>query len=128
MAFSITELGMRAYLNLVTWRNGALVGTDAEGNRYYRSKRVGPGGREKRWVKFNGGASEATRVPPEWHGWLHHTFANPPGERNPLRRTWQAPHEPNATGTSAAYLPPGHALRGGTRKRATGDYEAWTPN
>ena len=35
--------------------------------------------------------------------------------------------EPNHTGTNAAYLPPGHDLRGGKRDRATGDYEAWQP-
>ncbi len=127
MAFSITELGLRAYLRFVTWRHGALVGTDAEGNRYYRSKRVRPGQREKRWVVFNGGESEATRVPPEWHGWLHHMFKDPPAPDNPLRRPWQKPHNPNLTGTAEAYLPRGHVLRGGARPPATGDYEAWTP-
>ena len=40
---------------------------------------------------------------------------------------WQKPHLPNATGTAASYRPPGHDYEGGHRARATGDYEAWTP-
>jgi NADH:ubiquinone oxidoreductase subunit len=31
------------------------------------------------------------------------------------------------TGTELAYRPPGHALAGNHRDKATGDYEAWTP-
>jgi len=31
------------------------------------------------------------------------------------------------TGTVSGYRPPGHALMGGKRRKATGDYEAWTP-
>jgi NADH:ubiquinone oxidoreductase subunit len=126
MAFNITEWGLTAYLRLVTWRDGAPVGTDGTGNAYYRSRRVRAGRREKRWVVYAGDA-EATRVPPEWHGWLHHTFAEPPSADSPHRRPWQKPPEVNATGTSHAYLPPGHPLRGGHRPHATGDYEPWTP-
>ena len=107
---------------LNSWSTGTKVGEDSLGNRYFRAKKG-----SRRWVLYNG-SNDASRVPPEWHGWLHHMFRDPPSKENPLRRAWQAPHEPNATGTSAAYLPPGHALRGGARKRATGDYEAWTPN
>lgn len=127
MAFDLTEFGLRAYLRFVTWRRGQLVGKDALGNRYYRSSKVAPGGREKRWVVFDGGKSEATRVPPEWHGWLHHTFKEPPGDTSPFRRPWQQPPEANPTGTGHAYLPPGHPLRGSHRAKATGDYEPWTP-
>ena len=43
------------------------------------------------------------------------------------RHPWQQEHQPNLTGTAAAYRPPGHELEGGRRARATGDYEAWTP-
>ncbi|MEC8792576.1 MAG: NADH:ubiquinone oxidoreductase subunit NDUFA12, partial [Pseudomonadota bacterium] len=31
------------------------------------------------------------------------------------------------TGTRYAYRPPGHASQGGQRAKATGDYQAWTP-
>ncbi len=127
MGFNITEFGMRAYLGYKTWRFGEKVGTDAEGNRYYRDRRSAGTKLERRWVAFNGGESEASRVPPEWHAWLHHQIKEPPADSNPLRRPWQKEHAPNLTGTSGAYLPPGHLLRGGERARATGDYEPWTP-
>ena len=53
---------------LFTWRRGTKVGEDSEGNIYYRNADD-----SKRWVIFNGEA-EASRVGPEWHGWLHRTF------------------------------------------------------
>jgi len=112
---------------LFTWFRGALVGTDAAGNRYFRDKRSRPGARERRWVLYNG-KPEATRVPPEWHSWLHHTTDGvPPADGGP-RQPWQKPHVENLTGTDAAYRPPGHVLRGGKRERATGDYEPWRPS
>jgi NADH:ubiquinone oxidoreductase subunit len=43
-------------------------------------------------------------------------------------KPWEKPHIPNLTGTIAAYRPSGAISRGGERQRATGDYEAWTPN
>ena len=111
---------------LYTWLNGRLVGADAFGNRYYEHKsRIRPDGRRKRWVLYSGMA-EASKVPPDWHGWLHHIDDEPGGGGEP-RFEWQKDHLPNLTGTPYAYRPPGHALRGGRRDRATGDYEPWTP-
>jgi NADH:ubiquinone oxidoreductase subunit len=104
---------------LMTWRAGRLVGTDAEGNRYYRN-----GDGSRRWVIFNG-ISEASRVPPDWHGWLHQTWQDPPTAVPLLKKAWEKPHLPNATGTGAAYHPPGSLLAAVPAKRA--DYEAWTP-
>jgi len=40
---------------------------------------------------------------------------------------WERPHHPNLTGTPQTYRPRGSEYRGGKRARATGDYEAWTP-
>jgi len=113
---------------LFTWLRGEPVGTDRFGNRYYRERGgvIGPRGRERRWVMYNGEV-EATRVPPEWHAWLHHLAAEPPKREGPVR-AWQKEHMPNLTGTAGAYLPPGHELRGGHRAKATGDYEPWVPN
>jgi len=79
---------------------GEQVGTDAQGNTYYRSNIKTPDGRDKRWVIYNG-ANDSSRVPPEWHGWLHHTFALPPTVDAPKPKAWEAPHQPNLTGTSA---------------------------
>ena len=116
----------QTYIRVFTKRNGVLVGTDRYGNTYYRMKTTAPGQRERRWVMYVG-EPEATKVPPEWHGWLHHTYDAPIAETSPLVKPWVKPHQANATGTLQAYRPPGHMLEGGRRARATGDYQAWTP-
>ena len=106
---------------------GKFVGKDGLGNKYYKGKPRKGYRREKRWVLYNG-VPEASNIPPEWHGWLHYQTDTVPSEdNNPLRRPWQKPHTPNLTGTTGAYRPPGHLLSGGKRDKATGDYEAWTP-
>jgi NADH:ubiquinone oxidoreductase subunit len=118
---------------IMTWFRGELVGTDVFGNRYYRDKakrKLERGGgrfsREKRWVIYNG-EPEGSRVPPEWHAWLHHTVDDVPADGGKLKYAWQKPHQPNLTGTPDAYRPPGSLIRGGHRAPAAGDYEAWKP-
>ncbi|MGK2285794.1 NADH:ubiquinone oxidoreductase subunit NDUFA12 [Pedomonas sp. V897] len=106
---------------LFTKRRGELVGQDDQGNQYYRER----DGR-RRWVIYNGDV-EASRVPPEWHAWLHYTVDAPPTEKPPVVKPWEKPKEPNLTGTPAAYAPPGALQAGGVRPPATGDYEAWRP-
>jgi NADH:ubiquinone oxidoreductase subunit len=112
---------------LDTFFNGEAVGKDAEGNRYYRERREPRGRRRRRWVIYNG-AAEASRVPPEWHAWLHFTSDSPLTGNPSLTKPWQKPHQANATGTQAAYRPPGSQYEGGKRAPATGDYEPWRPN
>ncbi|HCQ71125.1 MAG: NADH:ubiquinone oxidoreductase subunit NDUFA12 [Alphaproteobacteria bacterium] len=105
-----------------------LVGTDGYGNKYYRGKPRKGYYRERRWVMYKD-SPEASLVPPEWHGWLHHqTDIIPAEDEEAYRREWQKPHTPNMTGTNQAYRPPGHILSGGQRDSATGDYEPWSPN
>ena len=111
---------------LYTWLNGKLVGIDEFSNRYYRGKGKRLHGRERRWVVFKGKA-EASKVPPEWHAWLHHTTDAPLTESAAQALPWQKMHVPNLTGTPNAYRPRGHDLKGGRRAAATGDYEPWTP-
>lgn len=113
-------IGTRLY----TWLKGNLVGTDQFGNRYYRGPVRQPSGRERRWVLYKGSA-EASKVPPEWHAWLHHTTDRPIAAE---ARAWRKEHIPNLTGTPNGYLPSGADARGGQRDQATGDYEAWQPN
>jgi NADH:ubiquinone oxidoreductase subunit len=113
-------------VNVFTWRAGVLVGTDEAGNRYYREKKPRPNRRERRWALY-AGEPEATLVPPEWHGWLHHSMDTPLPANSSFHKPWIKAHQPNATGTLAAYRPPGHLFQGGQRDKATGDYEAWTP-
>ena len=104
---------------LWTRRNGTRVGEDALGNVYYQTAHGA-----RRWVVYNGEA-EASRVPTQWFGWLHHTVAEPPTVSLPARKFWEKPSLPNLTGTPMAYAPPGSILKAEPVKRQ--DYEAWTP-
>jgi len=104
---------------LFTWRNGKSVGTDAEGNLYYQTVDG-----KRRWVIFNG-ETEASRVSPEWHGWLHHTWDEPPTALALPRKVWEKPHLPNLTGTARAFAPQGSIRR--AQPETPSDYEAWTP-
>jgi NADH:ubiquinone oxidoreductase subunit len=127
---------------LFTWWNGATVttmlnsaltgekvGSDAQGNNYYRAKKPYPkghpfAGKERRWVIYNG-ANDASRVPAEWHGWLHGSFAEGenggvPESNLPAPRIWEVDYTPNATGTPLAHRP--------HRGRKDGAYEAWSPD
>ena len=111
--------GQTIATRLFTSRNGKRVGEDAQGNVYYQTA---DGAR--RWVVYNGDI-EASRVGPEWHGWLHHTFKEPPTREPLTHKAWEKPHEANPTGTSAAYHPPGSLYRADPAKRR--DYDAWQP-
>ena len=68
---------------------------------------------------------EASRVSPDWHGWLHYTFDEPPSERPLPHKAWEKPHIENLTGTALAYAPPGSIRREQPAERR--DYEAWSP-
>ncbi len=103
-----------------------LVGTDEFGNHYYRAKRDRRYGRERRWVIYKG-KDEASKVPPEWHVWLHHTVDEPLTEDAATAMEWQKGHQPNLSGTNAAYRPQGHEFKSRHHGAATGDYEAWSP-
>jgi NADH:ubiquinone oxidoreductase subunit len=105
---------------LFTWRKGIRVGSDDQGNIYYKNKDA-----SRRWVIYNGEA-EASRVSPDWHGWLHHTWAHPPTDKPLKHKAWEAPHQENLTGTAAAYAPPG-SIRAAGAPKARRDYDAWEP-
>ena len=108
-------------------KRGVPVGTDEFGNRYFQSRdTTSYDGRRRRWVVYNGYA-DASKVPPDWHGWLHYTFDEPPTEHPLPRRSWEKDHLPNLTGTPMAWRPQGSLAAEGRRPAATGDYEAWRP-
>ena len=111
---------------LFTKMRGERVGTDAEGNHYYQDKRVIAGRRRKRWVMYNG-VVEASRVPADWHGWLHYTTDTPPPAGGRPRKAWQKEHLPNLTGTPLAYHPPGSAVAENHDSKPKPHYEAWRP-
>ncbi|MEC9141675.1 MAG: NADH-ubiquinone oxidoreductase subunit NDUFA12 family protein, partial [Pseudomonadota bacterium] len=79
-----------------------LVGSDAFGNRYYEERKARPGKPPRRYVRYNG-MVEASKVPADWHGWLHHTEDSPPPEGGYARHDWQLDHQPNTTGTKLAH-------------------------
>ncbi len=109
-----------------TWRKGEFVGTDGIGNRYYRAKSALPESiPERRWVIY-AGYSEASQVPPGWHGWMHHRVDTPPTGHETTRE-WQLPHQENLTGSSGAYRPPGSIAVGGRPVLQAPDYQAWRP-
>ena len=105
-------------------RHGASVGTDELGNEYFQSK--GPvNGKVRRWVIYQG-PNDASRIAPDWYGWMHGMTDLTPDQLPPVRG-WEKPPLANQTGTSGAYRPAGALERGGRRAAATGDYEAWSP-
>ena len=101
-----------------TWRKGEKVGEDDAGNVFYQSKEG------KRWVIFNGEA-EASKVSPDWHGWLHYTWDEPPTTAPLAHKSWEKPHQENLTGTVAAYAPPGSMRQAEPADRR--DYQPWVP-
>ena len=106
---------------LFTSRKGQFVGDDEQGNKYYRTA-----DNKRRWVIYNG-VAEASKISADWHGWMHHTFDDPPSEAPLLRKVWEKDHQANMTGTDGAYHPPGSVLTPARRPRVAGDYEAWQP-
>ncbi|HJM92918.1 MAG: NADH:ubiquinone oxidoreductase subunit NDUFA12 [Alphaproteobacteria bacterium] len=114
-------MGATVGTRLMTWWKGAEVGKDGFGNRYFREKSGG----DRRWVIYEGDP-EASKVPAEWHAWLHHTCDAPPLGARP-KIPWEKPHLANQTGTSGAYRPGGSVLSDRERQKSGGDYQAWTP-
>lgn len=104
---------------IFTWRRGIRVGTDEQGNIYYQNKDA-----SRRWVIYNG-ETEASRVSPDWHGWLHFTWKDAPTIKPLKHKPWEAPHHENLTGTEAAYAPSGSIRNAAPVSRR--DYEAWQP-
>lgn len=104
---------------LFTWRKGVKVGEDEQGNCYYTTR---DGAR--RWVIYNGEV-EASRIGADWHGWLHHTFDDAPGNQPLQHKAWEKPHQANLTGTAMAYAPAGSIRKSAPSERR--DYDAWSP-
>lgn len=111
--------GQTINTRLWSWRKGVRVGEDDQGNRFYQSRDG-----KRRWVLFNG-ENEASRISPDWHGWLHHTWDQPPTKEPLAHKEWEQPHLANQTGTNMAYAPAGSLRQAHPQDRR--DYEAWQP-
>lgn len=111
---------------LFSFFSGQLVGQDAFGNRYFTEKKAPKSGRAKRWVIYNGMA-EPSKVPAQWHGWLHYTHNTPPTQKTVTPHAWEKPHLPNLTGTKGAYAPEGSLSASGEHAKTVAEYTPWSP-
>ena len=115
-------------IRLLIWFKGNFVGCDTYGNRYYEEKRnrSSNGSKPRRWVIYQGN-HEASKVPPEWHAWLHYRADQP---LQGQVYAWQKPYKPNFTGTPKAYKPEtiknGKVIKLTTKVKRS--YEPWKPN
>ena len=94
---------------------GKLVGKDQFGNKYYSNSRG------KRWVIYKN-AIESSKIPAEWHSWIHFLKMNKPTEDN-KKFSWQKQHEENLTGTKKAHKPEGSLIH--NSKKNMKKYETW---
>ncbi|WP_208441989.1 NADH:ubiquinone oxidoreductase subunit NDUFA12 [Bartonella raoultii] len=108
-----------------TWRKGKRIGEDQFGNVYYEGG-WHKDGYPRRWVIYKD-YSEASTIPPGWHGWIHHRRECPPTQEDYRPYEWEKPHLANMTGTSEAYRPKGAIPYSGERSYVHEDYDAWSP-
>ncbi len=92
------------------------VGTDEFGNCYYKNKKNG-----KRHVIYQG-LAEASKIPAQWHGWIHYTTDIIPVKVNTHKASWQKIHIPNLTGTKNSYSPNKNKPQKNSK-----NYEPWKP-
>ena len=97
---------------------GKLVGKDGFGNKYYSDSKE-----KKRWVIYKKRV-ESSKIPPNWHSWIHFQTKNKPNSDVRLY-PWQKKYEENLTGTKRAYKPPG-SLSSQSKKEIK-SYETWKP-
>ena len=100
---------------IYTFFVGKFVGFDEFGNKYYSNSRG------KRWVIYKNNV-EASKIPPEWHLWIHYLTKNIPSD-NIKKYSWQKQHQENLTGTNKAYKPEG-SLSSDLKKNIK-KYETW---
>ena len=100
------------------------IGEDQFGNKYYEQKPRNNLRSVKRIVKYKG-LPEASKVPPGWHGWLHHNTKNIPNNEKDESYYWQKQHVPNLSGTIHSKLP----TKFFEKNQNTSDpqYYAWIP-
>src|SRR5580704_4376488 len=106
---------------LYTLFKGTRVGKDKYGNVYYEARSEKNAlGKKKRWVVYEG-VVEASKVPAQWHGWMHYTTDVRPDDAPKLQYSWLKEHIPNLTGTRLAYVPPGDISSGKHRAACVAD-------
>ena len=109
---NMTTIGTKIYTLLY----GKYVGTDQFGNRYYKHRKQDGFGRHKRWVVYHGQV-EPSKIPPEWHGWMHYML----DIMDNTQYTWQKEYQPNVTGTKRACSLPKESA-------SHKNYQSWQPD
>jgi|TARA_B110000438_G_scaffold171665_1_gene164035 NADH:ubiquinone oxidoreductase subunit len=99
-----------------TLLTGQLVGSDEYGNKYYTNSKL------KRWVIYKNDI-ESTKIPPEWHLWIHSQKNNIPSGKI-IKYDWQKKHKENLTGTIDAHKPEGSLIS--DLKKDDKKYETWS--
>lgn len=107
----LNRLGTYLYTRLY----GTCIGRDNFHNTYY-SRKKGPN--EERWVIYNG-IYDPSKVPANWHAWLHF-ITEIPLDESPA--DWQ----PNATGTNFSHK--GITSIENIPQSALNYYDRWEPN
>jgi len=82
---------------ILTIFTGRFKGKDQLGNKYYENRKG------KRWVIYSG-VIDASKIPPEWHLWIHF-LTNKVPDNSSTKYEWEKEHQPNMTGTESAYRP-----------------------
>jgi len=94
---------------------GKFVGNDKFGNKYYFDSKG------KRWIIYKNEV-ESTKIPPEWHMWIHYLKKDKPDEKK-KKFSWQKEHNENLSGTKDAYKPEGSLMN--NSKKNMKKYETW---
>ena len=85
------------------------VDSDKFGNKYFEDTTETYG--RHRWVEYaEDFAYDSSKVPPDWHKWLHHNSLAHPKDSPLEEPKYQAEFGRNPTGTDNAYLPDNHRL------------------
>ena len=100
---------------IYTLFTGKFSGSDQFGNKYYTNSKG------KRWVIYKNNI-EASKIPPEWHSWIHFITVNIPNKKS-KKFLWQKQHEENLTGTNKAHRPEGSLAL--DSKKNMKKYETW---
>jgi NADH dehydrogenase (ubiquinone) 1 alpha subcomplex subunit 12 len=90
------------------FRSGTLVGEDKYGNKYYENNYYFfPRNRWVEYAKWRNLEYDASQIPADWYGWIHHKTDIPPNkeEGTKVNYQWMADHSENLSGTKNSYYP-----------------------
>ena len=117
-------------IRLLIWFKGKFVGNDSFGNRYYEEKPKSVNGtrQARRWIIYKS-EYDASKIPPEWHAWLHYRADKPlSGQIFDL----QNPEQESATRTCKTLCNHENTVKNGNVVRLATKikrpYQPWTPN